>query len=281
MRVLHVITGLNLGGAEVMLQRLLEASDREDLTQEVVSLTDLGVMAEAIRRLGVGVHALGMTRVPSAPKLVRLARLVARFRPDVVQTWMYHADLLGGVAARHAGAPRVCWGIHNNALDAKTHRTTRWTVALCARLSRRIPDRIVCVSSASRDLHVRAGYAADKFVLMPNGFDLTRFRPDPDIRREVRRELGLHEDSIVVGLVARIDPQKDHTGFIRAAALLARRRPDTRFLLCGDGTTHDNRELVDAIARERLQDRFLLLGRRTDVNRIMTALDIGTLSSTS
>src|SRR6266545_5412900 len=204
MRVLHIITGpLALGGAEVMLHRLLEASNPEDMSHEVVSLTELGVVADRIRKLGIPTHALRMSRnrfrIPNPVKVLRLAELIRASRPDVVQTWLYHADLLGGLAAKLAGGARILWGIHNNSLDGATiRRTTRWTAAACARLSRWIPDGIVTVSRAARELHAAAGYDARKFVYIPNGFDVTIFRPDPAARREVREELGLAPGQVVV-----------------------------------------------------------------------------------
>jgi glycosyltransferase involved in cell wall biosynthesis len=281
----HVITGpLGTGGAEVMLHALIQASDPERTWHEVISLTDLGCVADRIRELGVRTRPLGMSRnrfrIPNPVKVLRLAGLIRELRPHVVQTWLYHADLIGGVAARLAGGCRVFWGIHNSTLDAThTRRTTRWTVAVCARLSRAVPDGVVSVSRAARDLHVAAGYDARKFTVIPNGFDLARFRPDPGARHAARAELGLPEEAVVVGLVARLDPQKDHRNFIRAAALLASRRPHARFLLCGEGAAPGNGELVREIAEHGLLDRFLLLGRRSDVPRIMNALDVGTLSS--
>ena len=284
MRVLHIINGpLEYGGAEVMLYRLLGASNPEEMSHEVVSLTELGVVADRIRELGIPTRALGMrrgrVRFPDPLKLLRLAALVRAARPDVVQTWLYHADLLGGLAAKLAGGARIFWGIHNATLDPTVRRTTRWTAAGCARLSRWIPDAIVTVSRAARDLHVAAGYDPGKFVFIPNGFDVTLFRPDAAARREVREELGLAPGDLVVGLPARLDPQKDHLNFVRAAALLAQRRPEVRFLLCGEGVTRGNLELVRAIAERGVLDRFLLLGRRSDMPRIMNALDVCTLSS--
>jgi glycosyltransferase involved in cell wall biosynthesis len=280
-RVLHVITALESGGAETMLHDVVRASASEDLSPEVVSLMDLGTVGARIRALGVRTHALGMRRLPGPLDLLRLVRIVRGFRPDVVQTWMYHADLLGGVAARLAGVgARIFWGIQNSTLDpATSRRTTRLTVALCARLSHRIPDGIVSVSRVARDVHVRLGYAAEKFVYIPNGVDLALFHPDPDARRAVRRELGLDRSAVVIALSARFDPQKDHASFVRAAALLARRRPEVRFLLCGDGTTVENRDLAGPLAESGVADRFLLLGRRHDVPRVMSAIDVGTLSS--
>lgn len=284
MRVLHVITGpLLYGGAEVMLRRLVAAS-RPALSHEVVSLTTLGPVADELAALGVPVRALGMPRtrlrLPDPVRLARLVRLVREARPDVVQTWLYHADLLGGVAARLAGGARIFWGLHNSTLDpARTRRTTRWTMAVCARLSRLVPDGIVSVSASARDLHVAAGYDPRKFTVIPNGFDLAQLRPDPVARREVRAALGVGEGEVVIGMIARVDPQKDHASFIRAAALLAPRRPEVRFLLCGEGATAENAALGGLLAGAGLRDRVLLLGRRGDVPRVVNALDLCTLSS--
>jgi len=219
---------------------------------------------------------------PGALDLVKFLRLVEwliQDRPGLVQTWMYHADVIGGLAARLVRRAKIVWGIHNSTLDPeRTRRTTRWTVALSARLSYSVPDCIVSVSRASRDLHVDAGYDASKFVIIPNGFDLSEFRPDATRRGDVRAELGIREDAFVVGLVARVDPQKDHLNFVRAAALLAPRRPDARFLLCGQGTDQGG-PLARVIAERGLLDRFVLLGRRDDVPRIMNAIDVVSLSS--
>jgi glycosyltransferase involved in cell wall biosynthesis len=285
MRVLHIITGpLAFGGAEIMLYRLIAASRSHEMSHEVMSLTELGVVADQIRELGVPTHALGMPRnrfrIPDPVKLMRLVTFIRAARPDVVQTWLYHADLLGGLAAKLAGGPRIFWGLHNSTVDTvHTRRTTRWTVAVCAKASRWIPDGIVTVSQTARYLHVAAGYDPGKFVFIPNGFDVTTFRPDPEVRRAARAELGLPEGAIAIGMVARFDPQKDHPNFIQAAALLAPRLANVRFVLCGLGAAPDNADLLRLLAEHGARDRFRLLGRRSDIPRVMNALDVCTMSS--
>src|SRR6266511_2586884 len=259
-----------------MLHRLVQASRGAE--HEVVSLTDLGAVAPRIQKLGVRTRALHMSRVPNPSPIVRLARLVRDARPDVVQTWMYHADVVGGLAAMLAGHPKVVWGIHNSTLDRTSHRMTRWIVSASARLSHWLPDRIVSVSRSARDLHVGMGYDAARFTVIPNGIDPSEYRRVAAWRREVRAELGVPDSRVLVGVVARVHPQKDHGNFIRAAAALSRRRPDVSFVLCGDGTA-DDPEIAAAIDREGVRARFLLLGRRTDVPRVMNALDVLSLSS--
>ena len=130
-RLLHVTTGLDLAGAQTMLYRLVGALDPARFAQEVVSLTSAGAYGALLEQAGIPTHVIGLRRAPaSLVELRRLVPIVRRFGPDVVQTWMYHADLLGGVAARLAGRARVVWGIHNSTTDPRSTRaTTRWTAA--------------------------------------------------------------------------------------------------------------------------------------------------------
>lgn len=280
MRVQHVITGLDVGGTEIMLCKLLAGMDRGRFEHTVTSLTDLGPVGERIRALGVTVRALGMKRHRPGPAgVLRLARQLRRERVDVVQTWLYHADLVGGLAARLAGVP-VVWGLRQSNLGRAVNKVRTLAVArLGAGLSHWLPRRIVCCSHAARAAHVRIGYARERMVVIPNGFEIDRFRPDPQARRSVRAELGLSADARVIGLIARFDPQKDHAGFVRAAGLLHRRAPDVHFLLCGDGIDRSNVALGRWIEQAGVAEQCHLLGRRDDVARLTAALDVATSSS--
>ena len=281
MKIVHVISGLGSGGAEMMLYRLLGAWDCRNDDIEVVSLTDRGIFGEKIEQLGFRVHALAMARGrPSLRGVVRLRRWLRNGSPRLIQCWMYHADLIGGLAAKLAGNARVVWGIHNSVLDPRrSKRTTIWTAKSCAWLSHWLPERIVCCSRAALRIHQAMGYEAAKMVVIPNGFDLSAFRPDPDARASVRSELGISPEVVVIGLSARFDPQKDHQNFVRAAELAKNDGTDAFFLLCGAGASWDNAELAGWIKSSGLEERFRLLGRREDMSRITAALDIATSSS--
>jgi glycosyltransferase involved in cell wall biosynthesis len=151
----------------------------------------------------------------------------------------------------------------------------------CVRLSGWLPQRIVCPSEASRRWHIGFGYPEYKFTLIPNGIDIDEFHPDKEARASVRAELGLSSDTALVGLVARFDPQKDHSIFVKAAARVLASRPATDFLLCGGGIHWGNRTLRTWIEAAGLRNRFHLLGEREDMPRLTAALDIAALSSTS
>ena len=280
MKLTHVISGLSTGGAEMMLYKLLSVADRNRDELNVISLTDVGPLGERIKTLGVRVEALGMARGRlGLTGLLRLSRWLRQSPPHVVQTWMYHADLIGGLAAKLGGRVPVVWGIRNSTLGRQTKKSTVLTVKACARISRWIPTKIVCCSSVARALHEQMGYHAAKMLVIPNGFDLSSFKPADGARSSLREELGLPQDAILIGFVARFDPQKDHQNFIQAARLLLARLPDVHFVLCGDGINRDNHQLSASLTEAGIEAWFHLLGRRDDVPRITAALDIATCAS--
>lgn len=281
MNIVFVSTGLQIGGAETMLVKLLEHLDRASFSPQVISLTTEGELGPRIRELGVCVHALGMQpgRLDAAA-VWQLSRLLRRTAADVVQTWMYHADLVGGIAARLAGVTTVVWGIRNTNLDPdKTKPMTRRVVGLCSKLSPWVPTGILTCSETARDMHVARGYLADKIAVIPNGFDLERFIPDPGARASVRSELGLAADTPLIGIVGRHDPMKNHAGFIAAAGLLHRSRPDVHFVLVGRGLNRENTALLNTASVAGVTGRMHWLGQRADVTRLMAAFDVLASSS--
>lgn len=280
-RVLHLITGLPVGGTQMMLTKLVAAMDRTAFDVEVASLEVLRPMAERISSFGVPVQTLEMKSGRLDPRrLLRFVGWLRRGRFDVIQTWMYHADLLGGLAAKLAGRLPVAWGIRQSNLDPRHNkRSTLGIVKACAKLSSWLPSRIVCCSEVARRVHAEAGYDADKLMVIPNGFDLQTFRPDPQARLALRRELGLADSAILIGHVARFDTQKDHRTLMQAAGLLEDAAEDVHFVLCGEGVDADNPLLRRWIGDAGVAARCHLLGLRQDVHRVHAALDIGVCSS--
>jgi glycosyltransferase involved in cell wall biosynthesis len=280
MKLIHIITDLDLGGAETMLYRLLEHIDRARFQNQVISLIPTGVMGDKIKAMGIPVHSLGMR--PGKPSLfafLRLMNLLRKERPDFLQTWMYHADLIGGLAGFLMQIP-VVWGIHNTSLDPLFVKSATIRVAhLNARLSGWLPRKIISCSETSRRVHIEIGYPAKKIFVIPNGFDLSIFKPDPTARLALRRELKLSADKLIIGLVARFDPLKDHKNFVEAAGQFFFHYPQTHFLLCGKGITWQNEPLVRWIESAGIRENCHLLGRRDDIPIVMAGLDINTLSS--
>jgi len=281
-RVTHIIAGLDPDGAEKMLQRLIAGMDSRRFENEVISLTNLGPMAQKIQACGASVRALGMKRGRANPfYLLRLTSWLRKSQPQVVQTWMYHADLVGGLAARVAGFAGLIWNIRHSELHPATDkRHTIWTARICAQISRRVPRRIVCCSETSRTFHANLGYDSERMQIIPNGFDLERFKSDPMQRIATREALGIPRSVPVIGLIARKHPIKDHGNFMKAAGLLHREFPDVRFVLCGEGVTPDDAELMAWVKSAGIQNVCHLLGQREDIPQILNALDIATSAST-
>lgn len=281
-KIAFIITGLATGGAEIVLHNLLQRLDRAKFDPLVISLTGKGQIGPRIEALGIPVIALGMRPgLPNPLGLLRLARCLREWRPDVVHTWMYHADLMGGLAARLAGCHKVIWGIHHSNLSiSKNKRSTLMVVRACACLSPWVPERILACSAHARMVHEAAGYRKSRMHVIPNGFDLNRFRPDPSARDDVRAELGLAPDVLLVGLIARYDVQKNHVGFIEAAVRIHGALPQVHFVLAGTGVDYTNISLRGAIAAHPgLAEKMHLLGRRDDIPRLMAALDVLASSS--
>lgn len=275
-RLTCVINSLSVGGAQMMLLKLLSRIDRSVFAPEVVSLTSRGELGDKFADLDIPLQVMGMRRGTPDPRyLLQLASHFRGSRPDLVQTWMYHADLLGGLAARLAGSPPVIWNIRHSNLDPGIDRpTTMCAAKICAMTSARLPVRIVCCAQKARQMHEDLGYCAGKMRVIPNGFDIEKFKPSAESRVDVCRELGIPEHAVIIGFVSRFHPMKDHQGFIRAAALLGQRGHEVHYILCGDDVAWSNDELANAIKAYGMQGYFHLLGRRADVSRLTAAFDL-------
>jgi glycosyltransferase involved in cell wall biosynthesis len=282
-RIVHIINSFQPGGAEAMLCSLLERTDRERFEPSVVSLIDELQLAGPVIKSGIPVTVMGLRPGIFDPRgPIRLMRHLRKLRPDVVQTWMDHSNLIGGIAARMVPGTKTVWGIHHsNHIPHLTKRSTLMTVWMCARLSRQVPSKIVYCSQYAGKLYSERGFVADRMEVIPNGFDTARFHADRDARGWLRNELGLDPKTQLIGLVARYDPLKDHANFIRAAGILNREFPDVHFVLCGTRVDSGNSEITAQIASLGIGNRCHLLGQRKDVARIHAALDIATSSSVS
>jgi glycosyltransferase involved in cell wall biosynthesis len=237
-------------------------------------------MVESLIQAGIPVASLGMLRGrPNPLALVSLIRHLRLTKPAILQTWLYHADLLGTIATQFAPRNRLAWNVRctdMTAGDAK--KRTRWLVRSLAALSGR-PDAIVVNSQQGRADHERLGYAPKRWVNIPNGVDFIRFRPRDDERGRLRTQLGIRPDALTIGFVARDHPMKDVQTFCRAAALIIKKDPDKQFVFCGDGFTLDNARLRRILAELDLERHVVLLGPRREMENVYPAVDVLALCS--
>jgi glycosyltransferase involved in cell wall biosynthesis len=274
LNVLHAITGLGVGGAQMMLVRLLGAIDRTRFRSSVLSLLPPGTLAPRIAALSVPVASLDMQHGLPAPRhLGRLARLARGLAPGLIQGWMYHGNLAGTFARwwcrDHA---LLVWSVHHSISGlAEEKPLARRLIALSARLSQ-LPDAIVYCSPTSARQHEALGFAAERTVIIPNGIDTELFRPEREAATRLRQLTGA--DRPLVGMVARWHAMKNHAGLIRAAATLWRQGLELQLVLIGEGLDAGNAELAAIIQAEGMQGSVSLLGVRHDVPALVPGLDL-------
>jgi glycosyltransferase involved in cell wall biosynthesis len=268
-KILYVTAGLRGGGAEAMLTRLATAKPGVADEITVVSLLPAEAHVERLRAAGVTVVELNFDQAAGvASGLLKLARLIAERRPDIVQGWMYHGDLAALVALVMSGRrkqTRLVWGIRCSALDLRHYGGfgLRLVVKACTLLSG-WPDLVTANSAVGLKSHLAIGYRPRRAEVVANGIDVDAFRPDAAARRAVRLDLGISENTILLAHVARVDAMKDHAAFLAAMAQL----PDVSALLMGAGT--ENLPGAHNVIR---------LGRRQDVARLFAAADFVVSSS--
>jgi glycosyltransferase involved in cell wall biosynthesis len=281
--IIHVINGLATGGAESMLLKLLSRADRTRFEPIVISLLDKGSIGPRIEELGVPVFALNMTQgVPSLRSLVRLGRILRDNGADVLQGWMYHANLAVALSRWliSSNVPLV-WNVRHSLYEYSRERLlTKLVIGLCARISA-TPRTIIYNSGMSARQHAARGFRSSAALVIPNGFDTRAFRPDSSRRAVIRKELGIAEDAFVIGLVARHHPIKDHKNFLIAAAAVAERHSNVHFLLVGRDMDERKGPIACQVAALRLDDRVSLLGERSDIASLNAALDVAVSSSWS
>lgn len=281
--MVHLISGLSTGGAELSLLKLLESSPELRAHATVISLRDLGTVGSRLVALGVPVNAAGIHgSVPSPAAAFRLRRMVRTARPALLQGWMYHGNV-AALAARGWLPWRVplLWNIRHSVYSLAAEKPlTALLIRLGAALSRR-PDRIIYNSRLAASQHEALGYAADRTLVIPNGFDTVRFAPGELHRAVVRAELGVTPETPLVGLVGRYHPMKDHANFLRAVALVRQGCPTARFVMAGTSVTAENTELMGLARNLGVGDIVFPIGEVTDTSRLMAALDVLCLSSSS
>ena len=275
-RIVHVISDLDTGGAEMMLAKLVGAMDRARFSSTVISLTDIGQLGEQIESSGVAVHALGMKRGrPDIFALPRLIRLFRMLKPTIVQSWLYHADLLSTMAVKFLGLPILVWNVRCSDMDLKRYSPlTRWVQRLLAQWSA-TPAAVIVNSEAGKQLHEQVGYRPRRWDVIPNGFNTKRFHPDSSVRLSLWKEWQVPEDAVIVALVARVDPMKDHAAFLEAAQQVAKVRGNVHFFLVGK----DTETLAPAVAAKGLTDRVRILGYRSAIECLLPGVDVLCLSS--
>lgn len=281
MKICHIITSTDVGGAEQTLKSLLLSSITEKDKILIISLSTIGKVGVELQENGFRVEALNFKNLFSLPlSFFRLWRLIKLHQPSLVQTWLYHADFFGGLAARLAGVKYIFWGIRTTELR-KGSTATAAIRKLNAYLSHFIPTKIICVAEASKKKHIALGYCANRMLIIPNGFDLTKFTKKPKLFLQLRQKNGIRHSDVVIGSIGRFSEVKGQDIFVKAAQIIAPQYPNVRFLMVGRELDDRNGQLIKWINDTTYHDRFILLGERSDIPICLGAMNIFCLHSRS
>ncbi len=278
--IVHVITSLDMGGAERSLANLVLNMDRRQYSNVVLCLKDLGYWGPKLQEQGIEVIALNMhSSIRAIPGLWKIWRILRQRKPDVVQAWMYHANVVAFVIGRMAGIKNIYWNIRCSLMDLSQYGFLTRLMFRCGAFLAKWPRAIINNSQGSIQQHIRQGYINSNWVHIPNGFNTQRFKPNSEIYTRFRAEHNLPQDVLIIGMVARFDPMKDHLTFIRAAGILARMRPDVYFVCAGRGVNTSNQTLHAEIVRANLGTKILLLDQIDAVHDLYPAFDYLTQTS--
>lgn len=282
-RVAHIITDLTSSGSSSMLYKLMAHTDRSRFDPIVISLDGEGEFIDKIIAHGIPVYTFNMSHsLSSSWHVLKLARLLRKLEPDILQGWRYHGNLAASLASKLLPKrPALLWNVRQTVYNLQQEpRSTRWAIGFSQRLMN-TPDRILYNSWISENQHVALGFDEQKSQIVGNGFDLQLFSPNVYSRELMRQKLKIPQEAIVIGMIAHFHKTKNHALFFEAANLLGIHNRNIHFVLAGEQVTPDNPEIIRLLERfSGLEGKLHLLGKRQDTPALLNSMDIFTLTAT-
>ena len=274
MKILHIITGLNDGGAEGALFRLCKNDIHN--SHYILTLIAGGKYVPKFETLKIPTYSLSFNSIKGVlTSFFLFKKILKDINPDVIQTWLYHADFIGGIFSYALGYKNIFWNIRNCNTGKKALKSsTRLIVYINSIISSFIPKRIVSVSEISTLHHIKIGYQKNKFINISNGYEFNHTDIICDELLQIKQQ-----SRFLIGMVARYDAQKDHSTLLKSISILKDNNIDFNLLLVGTGMDSENVKLVAEINKLKLNKYVTLLGRRDDIDSVMQVLDLHVLSS--
>lgn len=275
-KIIFISPDINSGGAENILFNVAKTKSKNEIL--LISLTDIGHYGSILRREGYEIYALNMKKnLFVIFKLIYLLILIIKFKPRIVQTWLYHANLIGGIAAKIAGVKKVYWTIHHDFEFRNLHMMLEMRILVF--LSYVIPDKIIYGSNPVRKNHILNGYFREKSIVINNGVSTSKFRAIPEYRDSIRKELNIPNHCLLLGNIARDNPLKDHETLFKVLKILKTENINFKCILIGPGLSNKNKEFKIRIKKYGIEDKVILYGKTYYLNNILNAFDINILTS--
>lgn len=264
----------------MMLFKLLQQTDCDQFEPIVIELTNNGRLGERIKALNIPVYRLHMVKgLKSLWSIVSLRKIINQLRPDIIQAWTYHSNIVASLVNIIDHKSSVIWNIRHTPYNLNSYSKLTYLVIKYGAFLSRQPVGIIYNSFISAKKHKEIGYKGKTEVIIPNGFDLDKFTPSVQAYFDLRVSLGLLESSTLIGMIARYHPIKDHKTFLQAASKLHKTFPAVHFVLVGRDVDENNYSLRNLITDLDLDSHVHLLGERTDIEDITSGFDIASLSS--
>jgi len=278
MKIIHIVTGLGDGGAEHTLFKICKYDIKNK--HIVISFKRYGKYFSLLNKLGIKVYCLNASFF-SIHKFFFLIKLLQSLKPDIVQTWLVHADFIGSIAARLAGIKKILWNVRYSNIEIdKSKLTTILIIKVLAKLSYIIPEIIVIVSKKAKKIYESKGYDKRKLKFIPNGYDLSNLKGSEVQKIDFQKKIKIKKQIPLIGYVARYDPLKDHLNLLNALSLIRLKGKDFFCILVGSNI-NKNKILISEIKKLRLNNCVRLLGPVKNVSKVMNLLDIHVQSSAS
>lgn len=280
-KILHIISGLNDGGAESLLFNFL--SNSKTNIHYVISLKGYGKYGKLIEDKGIKTYYLNFSiNISLISNFINLIKIITTIKPDIVQTWLYHADLIGGCAAYLANSRNIFWGIHHSSLDSKTNKLTTILIAkINSFLSYIIPRKIIVCADSAKNIHIQKGFDKKKFITIPNGINTKIFKKSQEKRLNFRKRINVKSNETLYGTIARFHPIKDHPTLLKSIFLLKNSGFRFKYLLIGKDINKQNQKLKKLILKYKLEEIIILIEEEKNIELAMNALDLHILSSKS
>lgn len=279
-KVVFLIRDLNYGGAQKQLVTLVKSLDKQHFNVSVMHFYSSGILLQDLTDSGIATICLEkQKRWDVFGFFWRLFQQLKYLKPDVLHGYLAESNLVTILLKLFFPSTHIIWGMRASNVPLNSYGWLGRLLFQLESILSPLTDAIVVNSQAGKDYYLSQGFAADKMVVIPNGIDTERFKPDAEAGAKVRAEWGIAEDKILIGLVGRIHPMKDHPTFLRAAALLCQERQDVRFVGVGTGAENYAQKLYRLTEDLGISERVIWAGERADMPAVQNALDIACSSS--
>ena len=281
LHLFFLIRSLNIGGAERQLVELVKGLDNKQFDVTVGLFYNEGVLLEEIKSMP-WIHVVSLNksgRWDIIRFVLRFIKLLKSLQPDILYSFLPDANIAGLIVGRLSGVKRIVWGVRASNIDVSRYDWLARTSLRLSVLLSRFPDIIIANSFAGLRFHKDIGYKTERMKVIPNGIDTKLFKPDHPSGFRLRDEWGIDEKTVLIGLVGRLDPMKDHTTFLQAVKIFDQKECSVRFVCIGDGKEPYKSEIHSLCRRLGLNGSIIWAGERCDMTAVYNSMDIVTSSS--